>query len=80
MSTETNANTPRGDDGADRLWTVQDAARFLALSESWVYTAARSGVLPVVRLGRAIRFDQTALRAWVRGERAGKVVQLPRCR
>lgn len=64
----------------DRLWDPAEAARFLGMSESWVYTAARSGVLPSIRLGRAVRFDPGTLRAWVRGERAGKVVRLPRCR
>jgi excisionase family DNA binding protein len=64
----------------DRLWGPAEAAAFLGMSESWVYTAARSGVLPAIRLGRAVRFDPATLRAWVRGERAGKVVQLPRCR
>ncbi len=64
----------------DRLWGPTEAATFLGMSESWVYTAARSGSLPAVRLGRAVRFDPATLRAWVRGERAGKVVQLPRCR
>jgi excisionase family DNA binding protein len=64
----------------DRLWGPAQAATFLGMSESWVYTAARSGVLPAIRLGRAVRFDPGALRAWVRGERAGNVVKLPRCR
>lgn len=64
----------------DRLWGPAEAAAFLGMSESWVYTAARSGVLPAIRLGRAVRFDPATLRAWVRGERSGKVVQLPRCR
>lgn len=64
----------------DRLWGPAEAATFLGMSESWVYTAARSGVLPAILLGRAVRFDPGTLRAWVRGERAGKVVKLPRCR
>jgi excisionase family DNA binding protein len=63
-----------------RLWGPAEAATFLNMSESWVYSAARSGVLPAIRLGRAVRFDPATLRAWVRGERGGKVVQLPRCR
>jgi len=65
---------------ADRLWTAREAAHFLAVSESWVYQAARGGTLPCIRVGRALRFDPSALRAYVRGETGGKVVQLPRCR
>jgi excisionase family DNA binding protein len=80
MSAETSIAPTVATDDSDRLWTVQEAARFLAVSESWVYTATRTGVLPAIRLGRVVRFDQAALRAWVRGERGGRVVQLPRCR
>jgi len=72
------ASVPAPND--DRLWDPAETAAFLGMSESWVYTAARSGVLPAVLLGRAVRFDPATLRAWVRGERAGRVVQLPRCR
>lgn len=64
----------------DRLWGPAEAATFLGMSESWVYTVARSGALPSIRLERAVRFDPSTLRAWVRGDRAGKVVRLPRCR
>jgi excisionase family DNA binding protein len=80
MTMEHTASAAATNDDGDRLWTVQEAARFLAVSESWVYTATRTGILPAIRLGRVVRFDQAALRAWVKGERGGKVVQLPRCR
>ena len=64
----------------EALWRVQDVARFLAVSASWVYMAARSGVLPPVRVGRSVRFRPALVRALVQGEPGGKVVQLPRCR
>ena len=80
MSAATTNDMALPSDDYDRLWTVQDAARFLSVSQSWVYTATRTGVLPAVRVGRAVRFDQSALRAWARGELEGRVVQLPRCR
>lgn len=48
------------------LWTVGQAAQFLKMSTSWVYQAAADGRLPaVVRIGRAVRFDASALRRWV---------------
>jgi excisionase family DNA binding protein len=62
------------------LRDTAQAAVLLGMSESWVYMAARAGTLPVIRLGRAVRFDPSSLRAWLRGEPGGKVVQLPRCR
>jgi excisionase family DNA binding protein len=64
----------------ESLWRVQDVARFLAVSTSWVYMAARSGALPPVRVGRSVRFRPGLVRALVQGEPGGKVVQLPRCR
>ncbi len=64
----------------EALWRVQDVARFLAVSASWVYMAARSGVLAPVRVGRSVRFRPALVRALVQGEPGGKVVQLPRCR
>jgi excisionase family DNA binding protein len=64
----------------ESLWRVQDVARFLAVSTSWVYMAARSGVLAPVRVGRSVRFRPALVRALVQGEPGGKVVQLPRCR
>jgi hypothetical protein len=37
----------------DRLWTLQEAAAFLQMSESWV----RRSDVPVIALGRARRYD-----------------------
>lgn len=73
-------STPPAPLPEDRLWTVGEVAHFLAVSESWVYQAARSRAIPSVRVGSAVRFDPSAIRAYVRGETGGKVVQLPRCR
>ena len=44
-----------------RLMTMQDAAEVLGVSVEQAYSLARSGVLPVVRLGRLLRVDQEAL-------------------
>jgi|GraSoi2013_100cm_1033763.scaffolds.fasta_scaffold87902_2 excisionase family DNA binding protein len=62
------------------LWAVADVATFLRVSKSWVYQAAASGTLPCIRLGALLRFEADTLRAWVRGEHAGKAVTLPGCR
>jgi len=48
------------------------AARFLDVSASWVYMAARSGVLSPVRIGRSVRFRPALVRALVQGSPAGK--------
>ena len=57
----------------DELLTVQDAARFLKVSVSWVYEHVRPGAddrLPVVKLGKYLRFDRRDLRAYVDAKRS----------
>jgi excisionase family DNA binding protein len=49
----------------DRLLTVKEAGELLQLNIFSVYEMARNGVLPSVRLGRAIRFRPEALDAWL---------------
>jgi excisionase family DNA binding protein len=47
------------------LWDVDDAARFLKMSTSWVYKRVEAGVLPCVRVdGWSLRFVPADLRAW----------------
>ncbi len=50
------------------LLTVDDAAGYLRKSSSWVYKAARAGLLPALRVGWEIRFELEALQAYARGE------------
>lgn len=57
----------------DGLLTVHDAARLLNVSVSWVYEHTRDNVedrLPVVKLGKYLRFDRTDLRAYIDAKRA----------
>jgi len=56
----------------DRLWTVRQAAVFLARSTSWVYKAAERGELPRARgMGWGLRFVPSELHAYARGEVSG---------
>lgn len=56
----------------DRLWTVRQAAAFLARSMSWVYKAAERGELPRARgMGWGLRFVPSELHAYARGEVSG---------
>ena len=61
------------------LRDVAWVAEFLSVSRSWVYQACASGVLPCVRIGALLRFEPSAIQAWVKGEQ-GKSVNLPKCR
>lgn len=49
-----------------RLLTAQEVSEGLRVPLARVYELARTGVLPVVRLGeRQIRFNEDALREWI---------------
>jgi excisionase family DNA binding protein len=67
-------------DSGENLWDVSELAGFLKVSRSWVYQSVAAGNVPVIRIGAALRFEPGAIRAWMRGERGGKIVKLPGCR
>lgn len=47
------------------LWTIQDAAKYLAVSARTVERARNRGDFPpAVRIGTAVRFDANAVVAW----------------
>lgn len=56
---------------SDSLDTVGDLARFLKVSVSCVRKLTREAGLPVVRIGRSVRYERAAVLAWLRG---GEVV------
>jgi excisionase family DNA binding protein len=49
----------------ERLLIAEEVAGILRVSKDRVYELARSGVIPCVRLGRQIRFSNTALNDWI---------------
>jgi excisionase family DNA binding protein len=48
-----------------RLWTAEQAASYLGVRPSWVYEATREGRIPVVRLGKHVRYLQEDLDEWI---------------
>ena len=60
-------NTARQHEG---MWTVDEAAQHLRVSKSWLYRQAAAGQVPVVRLGRSLRFRRTDLDAWATSTKA----------
>ncbi|WP_141593525.1 helix-turn-helix domain-containing protein [Myxococcus sp. AB056] len=62
------------------LWRVQDVARFLSMSTSWVYKEAEAGRLPCVRIGAALRFRPEEIRTFLERHRVprGSVTPLRR--
>ncbi len=63
---------PRGaDPDLHDLLTVEDVARLLKVSKSWVYEHTRAGAtpshdrLPHIRVGKYLRFDAQAVRTFL---------------
>jgi excisionase family DNA binding protein len=48
-----------------KLWNAEEAAEYLGVKKSWVYEATREGRIPVVPLGKHLRFLQEDLDAWI---------------
>ena len=53
-------------DSPSFLLTVRDAAIALAISERKLWTLTKSGEMPVVRLGRSVRYRPEDLREFAR--------------
>jgi excisionase family DNA binding protein len=49
----------------EALMTAKQAAQLLRISRSRVYELAQADLLPVVRLGRTVRFSPAALQAFL---------------
>jgi excisionase family DNA binding protein len=47
------------------LWTVAEAAEFLHLNKFTVYRMASRRKIPVIRIGRALRFDRQKIERWI---------------
>jgi len=58
---------------ATLLTKVPEAAKALSISERklWDLSEPR-GPIPVVRIGRAVRYDRRDLRAWIDRQKAGR--------
>ena len=65
------ASSPHDDSELHELLTVEDVAALLKVSKSWVYEhtrargTPRSERLPYLKVGKYVRFDGRALRAFL---------------
>lgn len=59
------------DFGTEPLWRVADCARALSVHPRTIYLLSERGELPSVKIGRSLRFDPRAIRAFI--ERGGSV-------
>jgi len=46
------------------LWDAREAANFLKVSRSWIYTRVERDEMPYIRVGGLIRFVPSQLRDW----------------
>ena len=60
------------------LWKVADVARYLSMSDSWVYKETEAGRLPCIRVGASLRFFPDEIRKFIDSLRSkrGSVVAL----
>jgi predicted DNA-binding transcriptional regulator AlpA len=67
---QTRESRPAGKAPArERLLTPTEAADFLRVSLSWLAKARMRGDgPPFIRVGRSIRYSETALLQWMRGQ------------
>jgi len=49
-----------------RLLTAPEVAAILRVKTARVYEMSRIKILPTVRMGRQVRYDEDALREWIR--------------
>lgn len=54
-----------------RLLEADEVARYLGMRTDWVYREVRAGRLPHPRLGRAVRFRQESIDAWIEARERG---------
>ena len=54
---------------AERLLTVQEAAKFLTLSVPTIYSKVSKGELPVMKRGKRLYFSQVELMDYLKGGR-----------
>ena len=71
LGSDVNVVGGSGHDDLQELLTVDDVAAFLKVSKSWVYEhtrsrgTPRSERLPYIKVGKYVRFDARALRAFI---------------
>lgn len=48
-----------------RLLTAKEVAELIQVNPSWIYAAVRANQIPHVRLGRYVRFSESAIDQWL---------------
>jgi excisionase family DNA binding protein len=62
---ELNHRKPDYMEVSSDIMTVHDLAVYLKMSDANIYRMARSGSLPVIRIGKTWRFKKNMIDAWL---------------
>ena len=66
---------------AENLWTVEETAKYLQMSVSWVYRQVKEGAIPSGKLGHKLRFHPARVREYAVAMGTGSnVIPLRKCR
>ena len=49
----------------NKILTINDLAKKINTSTSWIYKKAKAGIIPHVRIGRVIRFVEKYVETWI---------------
>jgi excisionase family DNA binding protein len=55
----------------EHLLTIGQVANRLQVSPSWLYRKAKAGLIPHIRIGSVLRFEEEKIAAWVNEHRMG---------
>ena len=50
---------------SNELWTVDETAAYLKLKPKTIYDYVSARSIPVIRIGRSVRFSQETIQEWV---------------
>jgi excisionase family DNA binding protein len=59
------------------LVSARDAAKLLAISERTLWSLTAAGEIPVVRIGRSVRYDPRDLQTWIERSKQRLPVRAP---
>lgn len=48
---------------------IQEVAKKLRVSTSWVYKKCKAGIIPHIRIGNMVRFNRDEVEQWINGHK-----------
>ena len=61
----------------DRLLTADEVAEMLRVTRGWIYAETRARRIPHLRLGRYVRYRESAVREWMERLEVASTTRLP---